>query len=503
MAISVTANLTEIANCDSVTGWSNTIAELTLDTAVHLQGSGCLSAWVNNTLSAVEYYTISATDMSGGEHVYVWMKTSGKVDTKANGGYRIVLYTDSSNYATFYVGGNDTHPGNGWNLMVVDPNGTPDEEVGTFNPASVTRVGIQFKTITTAVKQGQVFLYNVFWDILRYGTGLTITSGPTDAITLEDIFAVDDGDLNKYGVLQKSYESYILNGTLKLGDSSSGDIDFEMTDEVLIAPGPDEVSNTFNQIDVLGNSGGTTNFEVNGSFIKALNKKLTLNLNKTDLNTVSIKGSSFGNVDLDFAAGQTITGNVFGNSLQIVPRTATFQDNVIKNTQDVDAAVLYPTDETNIKNNTYLDNTVGAAIELDTNQEYDITGETFSGNTNDILNSSGSAITVNKLSGSDPLTSEGSGVTFVASIGLELTGLVIGTEVHAYTGTPGASAVLIGSSEGVSSPTFTMSHNVAGQDGFIMIHKPGYVHEKIVLTYKSTDQSIPVKQDIDIGYKNP
>jgi len=85
MVVTITPNLTDVSMCESLTGWADVIAELVAQDATVLEGTYSLGCWINLTLSATEYYTISTQDMSDGVHVYIWMNCSGKVDTQANG----------------------------------------------------------------------------------------------------------------------------------------------------------------------------------------------------------------------------------------------------------------------------------------------------------------------------------------------------------------------------------------------------------------------------------
>jgi len=309
MALTVTENLTLVSACDSITGWSGG-TRLELDTDVKIQNTGCLAQWIDAMLSPLCSYAISSTDMSNGEHVYVWMYCSGVVETQANGGYRIYA-SDGTNDSTWYVGGNDTH-GSGWQLMVVSLDATPDIANGTLNTAAITSVGVYFNTITDAVQKGQTFIMNCFFDVVRYGTGLTITSGVSDAITMEDIYDVDNASANKFGVIQKSAGAYVLNGGLVFGNTGSDSVDAVIDGEVLLYPDNPYVGTSFNTIQALGNSTGETNLDISGSFIKANNVPLIFEVDNTDVDVVSVVGSTIINASaVSFADGQTCEANVF------------------------------------------------------------------------------------------------------------------------------------------------------------------------------------------------
>jgi len=308
MAITVTPNLDLISNCDAITGWSGDSGNFVLDEAIYNQGSGSLSDWVNATTSALYTYGISSTDMSD-THLYMWVRTAGRWDTKANGG--ICLYaSDGTNNSTWYVGGVDTVAG-GWQLVWVDINATPDESSGTLNPAAVTTIGCRFKITTAALKQGQAFMNNLWFDIIRYGSGLTITSADTDDITLADIYAEDDNVSNKYGIVRKSYGAYVLGGTLTMGDTGTSSIDVVIASEMIIFPDNLDVSATLNTLELLGNSTGSSHLDVNGSFIKANNVPLIFDVDNANVDTVSIIGNTIINASaLTFASGQTCEANV-------------------------------------------------------------------------------------------------------------------------------------------------------------------------------------------------
>ncbi|HBP51406.1 TPA: hypothetical protein DD455_03690 [Candidatus Shapirobacteria bacterium] len=414
MAITVTPNMTDVSMCESTTGWAGGIANLLLQSTAYIQGTYSLAAWINNTTSAVEYYTISATSLVG-QHVYVWMLCNGRVDTKANGGYRIVLYTDASNYATFYVGGNDTH-GNGWNLLCCSADATPTAQVGTFNPASVTMIGIQFKTITTATKQGQTYIQNCFWDAVRYGSGLTITSGATDAISMEDIFAVDDDVTYKYGVVQKSYGSYIIQGKLIFGGTGSESIDFVDSNQIVIFPDNPLVSDTFYGFVVQAGS-GTTNFTLgvksgtvgtSGCIFKAPGTKTyDLNLGNNNNNKVQLYGSSFVNAGLVTlplsGANREVLNCSFNTSDGVIVSTCLMLNSNIISADD--EGVLLSNTSHQMSDSNFIDNP--NAIRIDTAGEYDLDNVKFFGNTVDIDNTSGGAVVINCTNGSNPSTETG------------------------------------------------------------------------------------------------
>jgi hypothetical protein len=84
---------------------------------------------------------------------------------------------------------------------------------------------------------------------------------------------------------------------------------------------------------------------------------------------------------------------------------------------------------------------------------------------------------------------------------VELTGLIVGSEIRAYLGTNPSTAVEIGGIE-TSGTTFSFTQNNTGSSGYIVVFNLGYQAIKIPITYPSTDISIPIQQVIDRVYLN-
>jgi hypothetical protein len=85
---------------------------------------------------------------------------------------------------------------------------------------------------------------------------------------------------------------------------------------------------------------------------------------------------------------------------------------------------------------------------------------------------------------------------------LTLTGLVAGTEIHAYVGTDAESAVEIAGTES-SGTSFAFEHTVGGSSGYITFVKRGKRFFRMPIDYSVSDTSIPVFQQTDIAYSNP
>lgn len=86
---------------------------------------------------------------------------------------------------------------------------------------------------------------------------------------------------------------------------------------------------------------------------------------------------------------------------------------------------------------------------------------------------------------------------------VELTGLKSGSEVRAYVGTDPATAVEIGGTDS-SSTSFSFTHDVASQNGYIMIFHLDWQPIKLDFTpYLAAVVSIPIQQVVERNYSNP
>lgn len=413
MAITVTKNLTDISTCESTTGWSG--GTNLLVQALSWQGTNALGMFVDNTTSAVSKYDIGVgTDMSNGEHIYAWMVVFGNADTKALGGYRIYAEDTSGNWYEWFVGGVDTHPNGGWNIFTVDLNATPDLSSGTLDTSNIRYVGVRFKTTTDAFSQGQNEFNNCFWDVLRYGTGLTVTSLATDTITPADIFAVDSSNTNKYGVMTKpaGIDAYVQNGKITYGGTGTESINLVLTDEALFFPANDLVSSTFHSIETLGNTTGTTDIEITGSFISSSGVPFNMDLDQTNLDTILLNGNSISNcLAPTFGASQTITNNVLSSCGTAYPKTSTFTGYTIKNSAETASYAMFLEKTHNVANGNFADNywDIGVTPAVSGDQ-YTLVGDKFSNSTAHIRNTHATnAVEILATEGANPSTSSTAG----------------------------------------------------------------------------------------------
>ena len=87
-------------------------------------------------------------------------------------------------------------------------------------------------------------------------------------------------------------------------------------------------------------------------------------------------------------------------------------------------------------------------------------------------------------------------------VNFTLTGLKAGTEIRCYVGTDPETCIEIGGIES-SGTSFTFAHSSGGQAGYIIMHALGYQVINLPITWSSSDQTIPMQQQVDRQYFNP
>lgn len=90
-----------------------------------------------------------------------------------------------------------------------------------------------------------------------------------------------------------------------------------------------------------------------------------------------------------------------------------------------------------------------------------------------------------------------------ASYDLTITGLKAGVEVRCYIGARDGTATEVAGVENLSGTSFSFSHNVGGQSGFILVVSTGYKLIDLDYTYQSSDATLPLQLVADQWYSNP
>jgi hypothetical protein len=486
MALTVTTDLVRITDAETATGWSTYgsggAGALALEPDFFVQNANCISRGVSGAVIKGMTFDIGAgntLDFNSGTHqdklVYVWMRTStpGLCETIANGGIRVVLGSGTTApadaagvWSAWYVDGSNTlGANNGWTCYVVDPQSTASTTFGGGVDVNAIRWfgGVQRSTGTL---KGQ----NFGIDAIYYGRGeLRVTGTVTTAGKgFSEISAIDWGNTaNRYGIITEKGGIFFVRGKIVIGHATSNTT-FSSYSETVVWETPHYYSGgiirsvpnasvgsvtgsdgktSYNGLGIIGGSGTTTiDFgQIVGSdggrsgpllscpYSTVLGTPAaTLATVSVDSSTMSLKiyGTTFsgfeGAIDLqgtgvddDDCFGNTFTGcGRIDSNMEI--RNCNILNSVASTT---DGAYIWNS-TTNLEKCLFANNSRAIVYEATTGTPFTYTSITFSGNTFDIRNESGGAITVNVSGGTTPTKEDiggGSATTISSSVPVTVT----------------------------------------------------------------------------------
>lgn len=452
------AGITE-NDADAVTNWTGG----SLDTDSEVQGTGCIGAKVSNATNVFSYAGTSRDFIGGandGDHIYTWLNClTPNLDTIANGGLRIRIGDSATVYREFYVGGDgtvsdDPYAG-GWKCFVVDPTlaadssrifdtGTPDMNIcDTFGGviATVAMISGNFN--------------NGLIDAIRIGSGLRVINGttPDPAATFADFISEDEGTKNnKYGVCRNVGGVNLFQGKLFFGDGTTTTV-FTDTDAVCVWENAN-VATDFYELYI--NTDATVTFGAissgvtsGGCFFDSEDTGSAYSITVVEGGTVeailNAYASTFNEFRIaSFNPSTTLQDCTFSNGGQMTLNGATMEScSVISSTVGADTGALLVDNQTewqgggtNIVQNTFFGNNAtnanSGAIEISATGTFDFDNLTFSGNSFDVINSSGGAVTINVINGGDTPTVRNlttSTTTVNNAVQINITGLSEGAAV--------------------------------------------------------------------------
>lgn len=454
MALVVTKNLTDLWDSEATTGWTG--ISTTTYSGFQREGSNCEGLQVSNE-TQTGYRSFTAFDMSAAA-VYVWFFVAGQMDTVVNGGIRIVL-GDGTNRIAYHVGGSDSlrfNIGTIWSCLMIDGANPPTDftvEAGTeasLDFANITQVGVAFKTLSKSLGGAD----NCFWDIARWGTGLTITGGGSTTQGTFAELASDDYSTaagKAYGIIREIQPGVFgVQGQLVFGDvTAATNSYFEDVDATVIFEA-NGAGDTFYSMSVVGGTGtnefilgekvgtGDTAKGAKGCTLQSSGPSVDLDLDHTSIVT-HLYGCKLFKLTGTLTFSTTTTDEFIGCTVdqcaQVIANQAIIRNCVFSGYAGVDSALLWNS-TINIKNCQFNGNTdvtnSPAGIEHTAISSVTYDNLTFSGNDFDILNSSAGLVTVTKTNGSDPVTTRNTGggsVVITAAFTLTLTDIPTGVQV--------------------------------------------------------------------------
>ena len=368
---------------------------------VYIQGSNSVTRLVRSNTGGTQValaaesssQTITTTDP---RHFYVWIYNlaNSSADTAANGGYRIYLAgnANENSYDMYYVGGSDELPGGGWKCYVASLRQSGADTAGTFGgeanlPSTVTHAGAQ-STIKTGVTISR--FANFALDSMFIGVGLTVYNGDSGAPAgITSFTDVNDNELNRYGVCEKTSSGASIQGKLGIGldDASTTDTYYSDSDIVILNPNKNPNSptnlNTLSDFTGISIQGGLTTAFFTNVFFNSVDSYdkgyFSCSEGTNEPATVELDGCTFQNWGTTTLSGfTTATNTTWINCEAITLNTGTL-DNCTVETGIGGTYVFAGSTPNNISNTSFIGGGTGGGhgLEVTASGSYDFTNNTF------------------------------------------------------------------------------------------------------------------------------
>jgi hypothetical protein len=401
------------SDADSLTDWTG--SGLGVDTVQYVQGTGSIYSY-SAAASTTRYWRFSCvpTNVSG-KAIYFWFALGkvGWLNTKANGGLTLKLTDSAGNWALWNVAGSDTLPHNGFICHVVHTSVPPDSQSAT--PPDLTNI-TSFEIRANGSFPGKAYLWV---DAVRYGTYIQIKGGTdTSPATFEDIYAAESNTNNMWGVLTKVNGIYFIQGKLYIGSTTSGESTyFKDTNQVVVFKSA-IVPAGFYEIVIQGNANATTKVYlgskvgdkgISGCVFRTAPGATPFKFTATDENItdLGIYGCSFFDASTislpTYSTTREVLSTNFEASSPVQVSTCTVKYCNFINADD--AGIVISSTTHNVTNSNFIGCPYGVRITVPGTFTFDALK--FSGNTIDIDNTSGGAVTVQCVNGSNPTTYTG------------------------------------------------------------------------------------------------
>lgn len=541
----ITTDLVLIESCDAATAWTvftgnnGLYTAQAVNTTYPVQNTGCLQVSGAPTILPAQYgqrLSVSPLNLSGPDvHIFWWQNpiAAKKMSTRALGGLRIYLSSSStwtypaSSYSEWYVDGSDTNSQGGWQCYVINPNAPPPvgRSAGNLVTTSVKHIA-RVVSMTADLGGGVAMCYQ---DVLRYGTGLTVTQGTLmSPAKLKDIFAVDTNRLNCWGILTKVNNTYQGCGKFRFGTTNQTALTVFSDDSLTLLWADYPVSVTLNAFNLVGNANYSTRVTLGSFSGTAVTHGCTIggsgNVGSTTHPVWSIFVGAYAYLELygcrlselyrvTLTDLCTIRGCSIRNFGDITPEGATLIDNTFTNLK-TSAPILgtaalrlsSPASLASVSRCSFSDCAV--ALRIATPGVYTLNNLAFAGNTYDIENASTGAVTLLVVGGSASLSVLNSGVGATTSI-VKLATLIITGIVGSGPVTPTGSEVRIFQAgtdtelsgvENCTSGVHTYTYNtLLGLSVDIVVLHEDYVYYRISnYPLPQGDSSLPIIQTLQV-----
>lgn len=247
-------------------------------------------------------YNTTAVDHGTDGAFFVWHNymVASNVGPYSDGGYQVLLATDTNNFKSFFTGGSDTLPYGGWVNHVANSTVTAEATVGTLG--NITQVGSAVWVVQGSSK-GEV--HNA--DAIRYGRGSSIfeLGDVTTPCTFEGYATQNDSNTNRWGLVSATSGGYLWKGRMSIGNATNAAYMVDASTNIFIDWTP-KVTANFNTVEI---QNASTFLDLNGVSFLCLNNTSASRGKwiNTDNATVNLTGCTFTDMEsFVFQSGTTI-----------------------------------------------------------------------------------------------------------------------------------------------------------------------------------------------------
>ncbi len=312
---SYTEDLTDIDLAANDTNWEESAASgwdtggLSTDDAdfPYIQGSMAVSQQCTKAAIAglmVDAGSGLSLPADGAYFVWQFFASSTGLDTYANGGMRVMVGSDRSNFESWDVGGSDfaRNPYGGWMNHAVNTGVAVDDTVGSPT-ATEQYIGAAVKSLV-AIGKGNPHAV----DAIRYGRGSSIFEygEAADYCIFSGFATQNDNSSYMWGLIQAIAGGYLYKGKMTLGTASNA-VDFRDENVSILIDNTAKVTANFNTIEVNNSS---SRIDWTNVFITALGTvspgRLVCNAN-ADLNWDSCQFTDMGAFTLGGTLSELLT----------------------------------------------------------------------------------------------------------------------------------------------------------------------------------------------------
>lgn len=455
------------------------------------------------------------------------------LDTRANGGYRLRLYSNSglTIYREWNIQGSDSNyvdsagvkkNPEAWRSIILDVTNSSlaSTTVGAFDAATIHTIELQVNPSSNTVTV-------ITWHD-RYGSsnGMTLTAGDSPSPgTFNSFYRYADVDTFKGFIVPTIGSAYAFKLPIAIGDGSTATrfvdsdkyIEFAKVDTT--SDNPQLVILPINFLGIVINQSASDYFS-STRVTYASTSKWRLTISGSTSATFIWSGGVISNVGTNSLGGAAaFTGVIFSKCDQLNPTSnRSFAGCTFTESTGTDAAFNWDGTQS-IAGAGFTNNTTPlGAIRIANAGTYTLSSNTFSGNTNDfvVVAPSGtvtiivdSATTTDKTWANtaagvtaNGVNASGSGANVVFQIAtatITLTGLLEGTEIRVYNS--GTTTEIAGTETSSTSFSFTPT-GYSTVD--IAILSDAYKNRRIIgYSVPASNVSIPIEQLADRDYSNP